>query len=235
MAEALEQIKNLRTLAELKPRIGEKVQIETRTPRAKYSVQLLGYKEGGSLLVSAPKKPSTVNEGARVTVRIISGNFICAFSAKVLKIQSSPYNHWHLEYPKETEVRRIRSYTRVPVNLMVSVDEFETDAGLQHDWPIAALCKDISLKGACVTAPVAMGKVGDKLFMTTRFKVAGVDQVVLAPAVVKSVTPSDEGITKVVSHGLEFMELDEETHLILTGFVYQQFLIETGHMEMLDV
>jgi c-di-GMP-binding flagellar brake protein YcgR len=235
MAEALEQIKNLRTLAELNPRIGEKVQIETRTPRAKYSVQLLGYKEHGSILVSAPKRAGAINEGARVTVRLMSGNFICAFSARVLKIHTSPYPLWHLEYPKETEVRRIRSYTRVPVNLMVSVDEFEPGSGLHHDWPISAYCKDISLKGACVNASLALGKQGDKLFITTRFKVAGVDQVVLTPAVIRSISSTDEGITKVVSHGLEFLDLDEETHLILAGFVYQQFLVETGHMEILSV
>ncbi|MGB0204329.1 MAG: flagellar brake protein [Neptuniibacter sp.] len=235
MAEALEQIKNLRTLADLNPRIGEKVQIETKSPRAKFAVQLLGYREGSSLIVSAPKKSSSINEGARVTVRLMSGNFICAFSAKLLKIQNIPYPHWHLEYPKETEVRRIRSYTRVPVNLVVSVDEFEAGTGLMHDWPVTAMCKDISLKGACLNASVAFGKAGDKIFMTTRFKVAGVDQVVLTPAVIRSVTPSEEGITKIVSHGLEFLELDEETHLMLAGFVYQQFLIETGHMEILGV
>ncbi|MGH1462702.1 MAG: flagellar brake protein [Neptuniibacter sp.] len=235
MAEALGQIKNLRTLAELNPKVGEKVQIETKTPRAKYAVQLLGYREGSSIIVSAPKKSSTINEGAKVTVRLMSGNFICAFSAKILKIQSFPYTHWHLEYPKETEVRRIRSFTRVPVNLVVSVDEYESGSGLHHDWPITAFCKDISLKGACVNAPVALGKAGDKLFMTTRFQVAGVDQVVLTPALIRSITPSEEGITKIVSHGLEFLELDEETHLMLAGFVYQQFLVETGNVEMLSV
>ncbi|MCP4596270.1 flagellar brake protein [Neptuniibacter sp.] len=235
MAEALEQLKNVRTLAELNPRIGEKVQIETRTPRGRYSVQLLGYREASSLMVSAPKKASSINEGARVTVRLMSGNYICAFSAKVLKIQSNPYPYWHLEYPKDTEVRRIRSHTRVPVNLVVSVDEYEPDSGLRHDWPVTSYCTDISIKGACVDAPVALGKVGDKLFVTTRFQVAGVDQVVLTPALIRSVTPSEEGITKVLSHGLEFLELDDETHLILTSFVYQQFLIETGHLEIVSV
>lgn len=235
MAEALEQIKNLRTLAELNPRIGEKVQIETKSPRGKFSVQLLGYREGSSIIVSAPKKSSGIHEGAKVTVRLMSGNFICAFNVKVLKIQTIPYPHWHLEYPKETEVRRIRSYTRVPVNLVVSVDEFEAGSGLMHDWPVTAMCKDISLKGACINTSVALGKAGDKLFMTTRFKVAGVDQVVLAPAVIRSISSSEEGISKIVSHGIEFLELDEETHLMLAGFVYQQFLVETGHMEILGV
>ncbi|WP_299182918.1 flagellar brake protein [uncultured Neptuniibacter sp.] len=235
MAEALEQLKSLRTLAELNPKIGEKVQIETRVPRGRYSVQLLGYRENSSMMVSAPKKVGAVNEGARVTVRLMSGNYICAFSARVLKIQSSPFPYWHLEYPSDTEVRRIRSHTRVPVNLLVSVDEFEADSGLRLDWPVNAYCSDISLNGACVEAPVVLGKKNDKLFLTTRFKVAGVDQVVLTPAIIRSVQSSDGGITKVVSHGVEFLEMDDETHLILAGFVYQQFLVETGNLEILGV
>lgn len=235
MAEALEQLKNIRTLAELNPRIGEKVQVETRTPRARYSLQLLGYRENGSLMISAPRNSKAINEGALVNVRLMSGNFICGFSAKVLKINTSPFPYWHLEYPKDTEVRRIRSHTRVPVNLMVSMDEYEPGSGLERDWPAQVFCSDISLKGAKVQSQSALGKVGDKLFFTSRFKVAGVDQVVLLPAEIRSMATADEGINKVLNHGLEFLEMDEETHLILTGFVYQQFLMETGHLEILRV
>ncbi|WP_420555337.1 flagellar brake protein [Neptuniibacter marinus] len=234
MTKALESLDTSRSLAELNPRIGEKVQIETRAPRARYSVQLLGYRENGSLMVSAPKS-SVVNTGAQVTVRLMTGNFICAFSARILKIQTSPFAYWHLEYPKTTEVRRIRSHTRVPVNLLVSIDEFEQGKGLRHDWPINAYCTDISLSGACVDVPVALGKQGDKLFMTTRFSVAGVDQVILTTALIRSVQPQEGSVSTVVSHGLEFLDLDDDTHLILAGFVYQQFLIETGNLEILSV
>lgn len=234
MTKALEALETSRTLAELNPRIGEKVQIETRTPRGRYSVQLLGYRENSSLMVSAPKSAS-VNAGAQVTVRLMSGNFICAFSARILKIQTSPFAYWHIEYPAKTEIRRIRSHTRVPVNLLVSIDEFEPDTGLRHDWPINAFCTDISINGACVDASVALGKQGDKLFLTTRFSVAGIDQVVLTSALIRSVQPVEGGGSKVVSHGLEFLDIDDDTHLILAGFVYQQFLIETGNLEILGV
>ncbi|WP_415895956.1 flagellar brake protein [Neptuniibacter sp. PT34_22] len=235
MTEALAQLKSVRTLAELNPKVGEKVQIETRTPRGRYSVQLLGYRENGSMMVSAPRTSNSINVGSRVTVRLMSGNFICAFSAKLLKIQTSPFAYWHLEYPTDTEVRRIRSHTRVPVNLMVSIDEFELGKGLRLDWPINAYCKDISIKGACIDAPVTLGKKGDKLFVTTRFQVAGADQVVLTPVVIRSVQAAEDGLTKVVSHGVEFEEMDDDTHLILAAFVYQQFLIETGNLEIIGV
>lgn len=235
MTAALEHLKSVKTLAELNPKIGEKVQIETRTPRGRYSVQLLGYRENVSMMVSAPRSNNSINVGARVTVRLMSGNYICAFSAKVLKIQTSPFTYWHLEYPTDTEVRRIRSHTRVPVNLMVSIDEFEMGKGLRLDWPVNAYCTDISIQGARIDAPVNLGKQGDKLFVTTRFQVAGVDQVVLTPAVIRSIQTTPDGLNKVVSHGIEFLDLDDETHLILTGFVYQQFLIETGNLEILGV
>ncbi len=235
MSEALEQLQSVRTLAELNPRIGERVQIETRAPRRRYSVQLLGYRENGSMMVSAPRKSVAINEGAKVTARLMSGNYICAFSVRILKIQSSPFAYWHLEYPTATEVRRIRSHTRVPVNLLVSVDEFEPGKGLRLDWPVTALCTDISLKGACIEAPATLGKQGDQIFVTTRFQVAGVDQVVLLSAVIRGVESGTGGGTKVVTHGVEFVDVDEDSHLILASFVYQQFLIETGHLEIVSV
>lgn len=234
MVEALEQLKTVHSLSGLNLRIGEKVQIETRAPRQRYTSQLLGYREGSSIMLTAPRKAS-VNEGAIVTVRMMSGSHICAFGAKVLKIHNSPFSYWHLEYPKETEVRRIRSHTRVPVNLMVSVDEFEPGAGYRHDWPVSAYCNDISVQGACVDAPVNLGGKGDKVFFTARLQVAGLDQVVLLPALIRSVQLTEGGVSKVVSHGLEFLEIDEETRLILAAFVYQQFLVETGNLEVISV
>ena len=98
-----------------------------------------------------------------------------------------------------------------------------------------AYCSNISMKGACIDAPVALGKQGDKLFITTRFTVAGIDQVVLTPALIRNVQPQEGSVTPVVTHGLEFLDIDDDTHLILAGFVYQQFLIETGNLEILGV
>jgi hypothetical protein len=222
--------KSEKTLAQLKPQIGERVRLETRSPRGRYSVQLIGLREGASVIVSAPRTSGTpllLNEGAPVTLRLMAGNWICAFDTRLLKIQTTPYHHWHLAYPTRIDAQRVRQHTRVPVNLAVAVDIDDLEPAAV-DYPMTACCTDIHLAGACIEAPRLLARVGQKIFITARIAVAGIDHVLLVPALVRNVHESESGSFSVISHGVEFVDLEEETQLILAGFVYQQHLIETG-------
>ncbi len=223
-----------RSLAELDPRPGARVQLESRAPSARYQTQLIGLHEGGSLIVAAPRSGLALNEGARLSMRLISGNYIAAFSTRLLKIAAQPYGYWHLEYPRQIEARRLRQHTRVPVNLVLTVDPYEEQMTLAGHWPVTAYCSDLSIEGACIQTPMALGKANDKVLLTLRLSVAENDQVVLVSARIRSVQPQSGSLSSVVSHGLEFEDLDEDVRLILTAFVYQQFLIETGHIEVLS-
>ncbi|KEA62842.1 hypothetical protein ADIMK_2951 [Marinobacterium lacunae] len=221
-----------KTLAELRPQIGERVRLEMRSPRGRYAVQLIGLREGGSVVVSAPRVSGTqlpFNEGAPLTVRLMAGNWICAFETRLLKIVTTPYPHWHLAYPSQVDVHRVRHHTRVPVNLAVSVDVDEMDPAAAG-FPVKAWCTDIHTSGACIEANRILGKVGQKLFVSARVSVNGIDQVILAPAIVRNTYESEGGSFSVISHGVEFVDLEEDTRLILAGFVYQQYLVETGYL-----
>lgn len=217
------------TFIELAPATGSRVHVETRMPANRYVSRLLGYAEGNSIIIQAPVTKDLINEGTRVIIKLASGNFICTFDARILKIQSAPLGYWHLEYPDSINVQQIRRGVRVPVNLKVSMDVFEEETQQQHlNWPITAYCKDISLKGACVNTSVLLGRQGDKLFMNTRFQVADIDQMILLPVCIRSIKVSEGKLKKIISHNLEFIDIDEETRLILIAFVYQQALIENG-------
>ncbi|WP_432695817.1 flagellar brake protein [Marinobacterium sp. YM272] len=223
----------LKSFAELRPRIGERVRLETRSPRGRHLVQLVGFRENGSVIVTAPRGSATpvlLNEGAPLTVRLMAGNWVCAFDTRLLRIQNHPYPYWHLAYPEQVDAQRVRHHTRVPVNLRVSVDQ---DDGVAHagDFPVSACCTDIHLAGACLEASRVLGRTGEKIFVTARLSVSGIDHVLLAPAIIRNVYETEGGAFRVVSHGVEFVDLEEETQLILAGFVYQQFLVETGYLE----
>lgn len=223
-------IKPALTLAQLKPVPGERVRLETRIPRARYSVRFIGLHEGGGVLVTSPKPGvgrTLPNEGASLTVKLAAGNHICAFQARLLKVQYLPFPHWVLEYPTQIDVRKLRAHTRVPVNLMVTVDNETSDNG----FPISVFCHDICLKGASLEAGRMLGNPGEKLFITTRVSVAGLDHVMLIPAVLRSVYQRESGPAGVFRHGVEFFDLEEETRLVLAGFVYQQCLFESGYLE----
>ncbi|MFW1677196.1 flagellar brake protein [Pontibacter sp. JAM-7] len=225
---------SLRTLAELDPRPGARVQIETRSPSGRYQTTLIGMRESASLIVAAPRSGLAINEGARLTARLMSGNFIAAFSSRLLKIAAQPYGYWHLEYPQQVEVRRLRRHTRVPVNLVISVDPYEEQTTPQMHWPVTGYCNDLSVKGASVSTPTALGKVNDRLLLTFRLRVSDIDQVILIAAQIRNLQPQSGSVSSVVQHGLEFVDLDEDTRLMLTAFVYQQFLLETGHLDILN-
>jgi len=225
-----------KTLAQLRPQPGEIVHLESHSPRKRYSVQLIGLREGGSVIVSAPRQVAMtggLNEGAALTLRLMAGNWICAFETRLLKIQSSPYPHWHLAYPSRVDTQRVRQHTRVPVNLAVGVDLDEAMPG-GGEYPLRAWCTNIHLAGACIEAPRQLAREGQKIFVTARVRVAGIDHVLLMPALVRNVHESEGGRFSVISHGVEFVDLEEETRLILAGFVYQQHLIEAGLMHVGD-
>lgn len=224
----------VKTLAELRPQIGERVRLETRSPRGRYTVQLIGFRDGGSVIVSAPRSTGTpilINEGAPVTVRLMAGNWICAFETRLLKVSTTPYAHWHLDCPTQVESHRVRHHTRVPVNLAVSVDLDEMESAATG-FPLRACCTDIHTSGACIESNRVLGKVGQKLFVTARVAVNGIDQVILAPAIIRNIYEGESGSFSVISHGVEFVDLEEDTRLILAGFVYQQYLVETGYLPL---
>lgn len=223
-----------KTLAELKPQIGERIRLEGRSARARYAVQLIGLREGGSVLVSAARPAAggpMLREGTPLTARLMVGNWICVFDTRLLKIQNQPYPLWHLAYPEQVDVQRVRYLTRVPVNLRVSLDVDEPGLAL-GTFPVSALCSDIHTEGACIEANRLLARVGDKLYMTARVSVSGIDHVILAPAIVRNLYESEAGAFPVISHGVEFVDLEEDTRLILAGFVYQQYLIETGYLSV---
>lgn len=229
MLKSLEQTVESLDLAQLRPLPGERLRVESRAPRSRFVSELIGYKVDSSVLISAPRAgalAASVNVGSAVTVRLLAGNRICAFSSRLLRVQAQPFAYWHLEYPRDVEVRLIRSCTRVPVRLKIALDTQDEGPAAQSGLPCAALCTDISLQGACVETLNPIGEPGDRLFVTLRLQLAGIDQVLLIPAQIKNQQVLASGFRS----GLEFLELEEDSRVMLTGFVYQQMLLETGYI-----
>lgn len=221
------------SLADLRLQIGEAVRVEIKAPRGRYTAKLLGYAANGGLIISSPGRNSQsvsplVNEGNLASIRLMAGNRICSFTSKILKIADQPFGYWIIENPARTDIRRVRKYSRVPVRVMVSVDDYD-DMGERQDLPMTGLCIDISRGGACLQLPRALGEVGDKFFLTTRMQIDDMDQVLLTPIRLRNLHTSGSE----VNHGVEFIELDEDSRLIVTAFVYQQFLVETGNLDQM--
>jgi hypothetical protein len=230
MPKSLEQSADSLNLAQLRPLPGERLRVESRTPRSRFVSELIGYRVDGSVLIAAPRAGSlavSVNLGSPVTVRLMAGNRICAFTSRLLRIQSQPFGYWHLEYPGEVEVRRIRNCTRVPVRLKIALDTEDDAATAQSGLPCSAFCTDISLQGACFETLGMIGQPGERLFVTLRIALAGIDQVLLVPVQIRN----QQALATGFRYGVEFCDLEEDSRVMLAGFVYQQLLLETGHID----
>ncbi|WP_372737587.1 flagellar brake protein [Neptunomonas sp.] len=230
MIKKLSARQNEKSLKALMPAVGETVSIQFQVPRKRFTLKLLGFKENGSVILSAPKgSVNTLNlEGARLTATLMAGNRRCAFVSRLLKANPSPYPHWHLAYPDTVEYHRVRTHPRIPVNLAVSMDHQDEVQAAKLGMPRILHTQDISLNGISVDASSALGQVGDKYFLTLRFQINTLDQVILLPAVLRTIENVEPGV---MLHGLEFESLEEETQLLITAFVYQQYLSELGYLE----
>lgn len=215
------------SLIDLNPRSGIAVRIETKVPKGRYSVRLIGVHEQMAVLVSAPKTRKVLyTEGAILAVKMLVGNHLVSFSSRLLKVQSEPFAYWVLSYPSQLETQPFRQHTRVPLHLPVVVDQ---DEQVLHQ-PIKALCVDMSLQGASLEASHAMASVGETIHVTARVSVAGINQVILVAAKVRSVMQTETHPLSVYRHGVAFEALEDDTRLVIAGYLYQQWLYEAGEL-----
>ena len=110
--------------------------MEMVSPRRKLALELLGFIEGKSLMVSAPKRSAgysaTNLEGVIIKVHIMLEGRICTFMSRVIKILPPPFSYWHLSYPKNIEVSNIRKNTRVELKLPVSIEYQDPELALKN-------------------------------------------------------------------------------------------------------
>ncbi len=216
-------------LKALQPEIGTSVTVQFQMPKKTYKLKLLGYKPDGSVILSAPRTSinSVSLEGTRLTVKLMAGNRLCIFASRLLKCQPAPFAHWHIAYPESVEYQRVREYPRIPVDLAISVDHQDESQSIKHGLPRILYAHDISLSGISVDAGEVLGQLGEKFFLTLRVKINEMDHVMLLPSVLRNLEDSEIGVTQ---HGFEFEPLEEDSKLLLTAFVYQQFLLELGYL-----
>lgn len=195
-------------------------------------LQLIGFIEGKSLIVSAPKKaPSAVMssyEGASVKVHIMLQSRICTFESRIVKIMPEPFGYWHLAYPDHIAVSNIRKSTRVDLKMPVAIEFKDSQLAQYREIPNIVLCSDISLQGIGVQAPAALGDKGDEFLVSLRLSVFDTDQLLLCAVVLRSVKEVEPCVYQ---HGFEFQGLDEESKVLAAAYIYGKMLVNLGYLD----
>lgn len=137
--------------------VGTTLTIESGGDKTCYLVNLIGYLNGASLLVTEPQDivDTSLAMGDHLIVRYIHDESIVGFESALLYRASEPYPHWHLSYPKGIQGRILRRALRIPFTAP-AVANVGADSANQ---PVRIV--DISLTGARVRVPQCGARVGE--------------------------------------------------------------------------
>lgn len=201
--------------------IGDIVQLQDFSPdKLRHYVKLIGFLHKKSVIVSHPvceDKLLFIKKGESFTVRGFSGTRTYEFTSDVVNVCLQPYPYLHLSYPAQITTVNMRNALRIKIRLVCSVQPLA--AGVA----IAATIEDMSISGARIQSRTSLGRVGDRIIVSFRLPVDGVEQVLEVPATLRNMgNDTDEsGASKPVLSGVEFHQPEGIERTYLHNFIYK--------------
>lgn len=218
------------TLDQLQLHIGDRLQLEmiADDARSQYFTLLIGYVPGHSVLVRTPlvqNLPVPIREGEPVLVRSFSGRHAASFESTVTRVSRAPFPYLHLAYPQTVKQTLIRGAIRVRVNLAgTALNPEYADSDLPNPITIA----DLSVSGALLESPTALGEAGNKIELAFKFLVQPNNYEVrlTTSAEIQSVRKTRQAGDDSFVHGVRFQHLHTTESLLLQSFIQQVVLAD---------
>jgi len=131
----------------------------------------------------------------------------------------------HLAYPKKFASAFVRKAQRASANVLASVDAPEREGGTKE--PTSAVISDLSVAGASLEAPQAVGQVGDVIVIRATVTAGGIERGLSLTSVIRAIRPYEEqgNDNPRYRNGIEFQMLEPDDQLVLHGFVYEQIAL----------
>lgn len=216
--------------------IGDRVQLETQSDgtRTRHFTSLIGYAKDASVLVHTPMVqnfPLPVREAESILVRAFSGRSAFAFETAVTKTSRSPFPYLHLAFPNVVRTVVIRGALRVRSDLTgTAVNLARNPGGVPQPCTIA----DLSVSGAQLDSPSAIGSAGERLQVFFKFTLAPAGyEVKLSPeAMVQSCRKMLDEKTGAdfFRHGLHFEGVRTTESLLVQSFIQQVMLSDRSRL-----
>ena len=221
------------TFDDMKLRVEDKLQLEppAQLTRERFTVKVIGFLRGASLLVSMPITANglrlQLREKEKLVMRSFSGQNAFGFACKIERICKIPYEYMHLSFPDDIQGIVIRKAPRVKTRIIAAVQDSKSGA----DKQISALISDISANGVSLEARQPLGDKGDILKLEFRVQLHNIDAYLSLKGVIRAVftvDPSDTSKSTLIRHGIEFRDMPPNDSVILQSLIYQQ-MIENPH------
>ena len=206
--------------------IGATIQLQLDAPgeQPRHMVRLIGYVTGGSLIVTTPSvqgKVQFVREGQVFSVRVLRGESVMGFSAKVNASYMKPYPHLHLVYPDNIEQIVVRNSARVATRIPARIRNTKKPDEPEHYHKVDII--DLSETGARMASSDPLGEVADMLQVDFRIKVTGDLEDLSLLADLKSTSerlePHEDGERLVHLSGLQFRAVNRLQQLFLHAWL----------------
>ncbi|MGH1487151.1 MAG: flagellar brake domain-containing protein [Cellvibrionaceae bacterium] len=170
-----------------------------------------------SIVVSTPMangRPVSCSTGNSVVIRLYVNHLscACAFRTQIIHTSVTPYPHLFLEIPDHVEIGAVRKSIRVNVNI---IGFAKTDL---LSKPQSIMINNLSTDGARLESKMFLGDNGDKIKITTRLKVLGVEHTVKVDGIIRSCSdPSQKEY-----YGVQFDNIDATAQLVLYAYVMSE-------------
>ncbi len=203
---------------------------------ARELVRVIGYQVGASLVVTNPVtaegKYKIMREGQVFKVRMLRGDSVVGFTARVLAAPVKPYPHLHLAWPREFEQIVVRNSARV--RTQIACQARNTAQPDESRYFHAAQIADLSETGMRLQAEVALGEVGDMLQVQFSLDVLGQAESLTLVGDIRSrcerVREEDGHRRLLHSHGIRFRAINRFQQVLLHAWVMEQLATGAGDL-----
>jgi c-di-GMP-binding flagellar brake protein YcgR len=210
-----QSVANELSLDEVNLRISDSVELQVGNKC--HAATLIGYLKTEGLIVTMPtgkNGPAQMDKGQPLTVRVFSSKHTYAFEAAIRHITNTPFPHLYLTYPEVVRKLKDRQYERVRVNITGSADASNGES-------FTCVVRDISMGGALIAVNDQTGLVNDRLLLTLRIVIDGVEYSLKLDSEIRSIrvegSPDDDENAPVL-HSLAFHNLSKQDFLALAAF-----------------
>lgn len=214
---------------------GDKLQLQflEDPDRGRFQVTVIGYVEGVSLIISAPRHNGHImllREGQLFVVRLLAGKKIISFNSEVMKVYNNPFAYVHLKPPAEVLQVSVRNAYRVQMDNIASVqplpsnEERETGAGAGK--VIAGKIRDMSTTGCLLQLIKPLPADARHISVSTRVVVAEQERLLSFEGEIRSCREAMVNDRKMTLYGVEFGDMNDDKRLLLHCFVNERLVRE---------
>jgi len=171
-----------------------------------------------------------LREGQQFIVRLLSGKQIIGFDSEVTKVYNNPFPYVHLKPPREIQQQVVRNAYRVSLNLIATVYAVERDEESSElnkpSCTFAAKLSNMSTTGCQFKVLKKLPETNKEVILSTKVTLVEQSRMLQLNAIIRSYRNLEINNKKWHVYGVEFVEVNDNTRLLLNCFVYEKLVQE---------